>query len=132
MSTFSVNASGNRAVTFTINDPQATSVTVPSKMGDHARVDFNGFDEARIVLPMSARLELRQTKPKEGDDPSRQAGTYLVLVIPGGFTAFGSALETNWPHGWVTVGKHLEDFTDSLVVVDTPFERLGDLIPTTE
>src|SRR3954469_14390221 len=124
MSSFSVDASGSRALTSTINDQQRTAAQVPSKMGDHVNVQLGSFEEIHIVVPTSARLERR--KAKDG------TSEYLVLVAPGSLAIHARAGESSWPHGWLYAGKHIEAFTDSLEVVEVVHEQMGDLIPPTE
>lgn len=127
MSSFSVDVSGGRAVTATLNDPARTAVSMPSKGGDHANVQLGSFEKIEIILPLNARVERRRTS---GENPSE----YVVLSVPASasMTVHCRASESGWPHGWINAGKHVQAFTESLEVIEVIHERVGDLIPPTE
>jgi hypothetical protein len=138
MSSYSINVSGARALSSTINSPEATHAQIPSKQEDHASVQIGAFTEMRFLLPLAARLErieghtggseyLRVVIPPGGGDLTVYARSGEMLVpdpeakTPGG-----------WGHVWVQAGKHLTDPYAANEVVDVVYGRMGDLIPPTE
>lgn len=129
MSTVSLDASGARALTSTVNDPARTAASIPTKRGDSININGGSYTEARMVLPATARIERREYVTVR--DEKEIKTTYHVLVVPGGSGGvFLRASENAWPHLTVSVkdwskekagynaeeGKH---FTESGVLAET-------------
>lgn len=126
MSSISIDGSGSRALSLTVNDQQRTHAQMPSRTDDNVNVQVTAR-ETRVIIPLGSRLE----RIKSGNTEM------LRLVVPGGISVFGDSEEkegtaVTWPHVFVYAGKHLEDHYGKAEVVEVVHERLGDLIPPTE
>lgn len=62
MSSLSLDTSGSRPLTTTVNDPQATKAWMPSRQDDDATIQINSAAQIAMMLPSSARIERRRTK----------------------------------------------------------------------
>ena len=84
MSSHSLDASGQRPLTTTMNDPARTAVTTTAKAGDDAVVQFGGFSYYEFQVPPAGTVELvtrRYTESKmkldDQGDPVREDGKIL-------------------------------------------------------
>lgn len=78
MSSFSLDVSGKRGLSCTLNDDSRTAVTIPSREGDDATISINSFAEITAYLPATAKLQLVRI-PHEKDDGYDEM---IRLVIP--------------------------------------------------
>lgn len=79
MSSFSLDTSGSRPLSLTLNDEARTGATIPSRAGDDVRISLNGFEEVVAYLPPTAKLQLVRI-PHEKDDGYDEM---IRLVFPG-------------------------------------------------
>lgn len=104
MSSLSLDASGSRGVSLTLNDPARTAVSIPSTKGDSATVQLGSFQEVSAYVPATARLELVRIPRQDGDGYDEM----IRLVIPNGSLQLRcEGGETAWPHVGVSARKEL-------------------------
>lgn len=84
MSSISVDASGSRPLTTTVNDPQATKAWMPSRQDDDATIQINSAAQIAFMVPPSARIVRRRTKDFTFEEGKRvEAGErdlYFVVL----------------------------------------------------
>lgn len=114
MSSVSLSASGSRSLSTTINDPAATRASMPTKTGDGIGISGGSFEEVRILLPASARIERIVQSSSDGKGGDRTMDSWQIVFPASGLTAFARPTETSWPHLSVDVRGYDKSKTDGL------------------
>lgn len=147
MSSVRFSVSGQRSLTTTLNDPQATHAQSPTKADDKAIVEIGNATEISFMLPVKSKLEIVAVKDEKTGELSQHR--YLRVTVPGPgahLAAFVDAPATDeqgriiggvgsWPHFTMNLGKHLNNYfcgRDRYETVEVLHEEVGELIPPTE
>lgn len=139
MSSVRIDVSGQRALSSTINGPDATSAQLPTRGDDNISVQLGNVPGLSFMLPVNARVELVQSKSGSKmvrvTTPNDSAGSLAIYAVRGEPDANGNPVG-GWPHVGVSVGKHIRnpyagDGTYAVEVIEVIHERVGDLIPPT-
>lgn len=146
MSSVRFSVSGQRALTTTLNDPQATHAQSPTKNDDKATVEIGNAHEISFMLPVKSKLELVAAKDKDTGElgPTK----YLRVTIPGPSAHLSVFVDAppvdeegrvtaggSWPHFTMNLGKHLTNWyagDDRYGVVKELYAEIGLLIPPTD
>lgn len=105
MSSISLDVSGQRGLSSTINDPARTYASVPSKPGDSATIQLGSFDEIKAYLPKTAKFQLVRMPREDGGFDE-----FFRLVVPGNSLQLSCQAKDEenvgvWPHVAVSVRK---------------------------
>lgn len=103
MSSISIDASGSRGLSSTINDQQRTFASIPTKTEDSATASFGSFGEISAVVLGSVEIEEWDVPQQEGE-PER----YYRIVFPGGNLQLRAENKNgSWPHASLSVRKDI-------------------------
>jgi hypothetical protein len=105
MSSVSVDASGQRAIQTTINDPARTHASIPTKGDDDLQITVGGVGEISVLVPVGGDEEhgpkLKLVKMKDG----REA---IYLKINGYLSATAYKGGSGWPHATISARAGVE------------------------
>jgi len=122
MSSVSVDASGQRALTTEVGGQHRTYASMPTKNEDDLSVNIGGCGELSVVVAASAVVK----KLKKGDTE------YLVLKLQGGLQVSAAHQEGMWPHASISVRKWKDEegfLSDAEVIDVQPISALFETNP---